>query len=91
MTDYERTARRSDGGQRQDRGIAYDSEERQREGDSIDRRRPALLHYKEKNRGPIHKKNKCFEKCFEMEFDLETYPNYSIYLFHNTFFGPCES
>ena len=37
MTDYERTARRSDGGQRQDRGIAYDSEERETRSTSDDR------------------------------------------------------
>ena len=36
MTDYERTARRSDGGQRQDRGIAYDSEERESRSSSDD-------------------------------------------------------
>ena len=46
-------------------------------------------------RGTIHKKNNCFkncfEKCFEIELDPETCPNYSIFLFQNIFFGPCES
>ena len=46
-------------------------------------------------RGPIHKKIKCNEKCNEncnrMEFDSETYPNFSISPFHYIIFGPCES
>ena len=45
--------------------------------------------------GPIHKKIKCNEKCNEncnrMEFDSETYPNFSISPFHYIIFGPCES
>ena len=46
-------------------------------------------------RAPIHKKIKCNKKCNkncnEMEFDSETYPNYSISPFHYIIFGPCES